>query len=190
MSSGSDISIGSMDQAPESPSFPTVEPDMSDTNEESEDEFITSDEELLSGMISNDESRQHYGQATTMADHTDYFEKSITNAMESLQLDKSLVAQAQLSGRINNKNQQLIEVNEQLCSKLESLKQQYEYHIARNRLGVLERDLDNITSRIETLKNGSKKSVLFGNGKLGVAKKYPIEYNRAKDKVLDRVSDP
>lgn len=184
--SGSDILI---DNAPETPNLPTSQADFSDTYEESEDEFITSDEELLSGMISNDELRQHYGQATSLADHTEYFSKSIANAMESLLLDKSLVAQAQLSGQINNKNQQLIEMNEQLCSRLETLKQQYECHIARNRLGTLERDLDNINSRIEALKSGAKKSVLFGSGKLGVANKYPVEYNRAKDKVLDRVSD-
>lgn len=178
-----------IESGPGLPEVPTPNPDASDTYEDSEDEFITSDEELLSGMISNDELRQHYGQATSLADHTEYFTKSIANAMDSLLLDKSLVAQAQLSGQINNKNQQLVEMNEKLSSRLETLKQQYERHISLNRLSALEKDLDNISSRIEVLKNGAKKLVLFGSGKLGVANKYPIEYNRAKDKVLDRVSD-
>lgn len=188
-SSASDMLTENLEDVPVSPVHPTIS-ETSDTYEDSEDDFITSDEELLSGMISNDELRHHYGQSTSLADHTEYFAKSISNAMESLLLDKSLVAQAQLSGQINNRNQQLLEINEQICSRLESLRQQYEYHIARNHLGTLEKDLDHISNRIETLKKGTKKLMLFGLGTLGVADKYPIEYNKARDKVLDRLSEP
>ncbi|GBL49002.1 hypothetical protein CJI97_005134 [Candidozyma auris] len=188
VSSNSDMSMSPVDYSPNLSRRPSLQG--SETFEESEDEYITSDEELLSGMISNDEQRHSFGRATSLSDHTEYFTKTIANAMESLSLDKSLVAQAQLSGYINNKNQQLVEMNEKLCSRLENLRQQYEFHISRHRLGYLEKDLENISSRIETLKHGAKGSVLFGNSKLGVAQKFPVEYNKAKDKVFDRVSEP
>lgn len=157
-------------------------------SEYSEDEYITSDDEILSTVLSSDEQRHHFSFTASLSDHTDYFSTTLSNAMESYQLDKSLVAQAQLSGQINNKNQKLVEKNEELTKKLAELKRMCDFHLNCNRIGDLENDIKDLTVRLEALKKGSKKALLFGaKSKLGVADKYPVEYNQARDKVVERV---
>lgn len=153
----------------------------------SEDEYITSDDELLNTVLSSDEQRHHFSYTTSLSDHAEYFSKTLSHAMESVQLDKSLAAQAQLSGQINNKNQKLLEKQAELAKKLSDLKGLYEYHLASNRIGDLEKDIRGISVRIEALKKGSQKSLLFGSRpQIGVAGRYPVEYNQARDKVLER----
>lgn len=155
---------------------------------ESEDDYISSDEEFLSSVISSDDRRHHFAH-TTIADHTEYFTKSLSRALQSLHLDKSLVAQAQLSGQINDKNQKLVEKYEQLHERLAAIQQQYEYHIAQKRLGTLESDIKSLSSRIDALRNGSSKLLLFKSKRSkGIAETYPIEYNQAKEKVIERSS--
>lgn len=107
--------------------------------------------------------------------------------MESLQLDKSLVAQAQLSGQINDKNQMILEKTHLLLNRMADIQHQYEYHISNKRLVSLEDDIKSLSARIEALKNGSPKSSLFrSKSSQGVAQMHPIEYNQARDKVTER----
>lgn len=156
----------------------------------SEDDYITSDEDLLTTVMSSDDQRHHFAYGSTFAEHTEYFSKSLSYALDSVKLDKSLVAQAQLSGHLNNKSQKLAEKHEELLDKISTLRNLYRDHLSSNRMGELEKDLADLTSRIDRIKNGLPKTLLFGRkGTVGVAEKYPIEYNQAKDKVLERVSD-
>lgn len=159
-------------------------------SELSEDDYITSDEEILTNVVSSDEQRHYFGFGSSFAEHTEYFSKSLSYALDSIKLDKSLVAQAQLSGHLNNKSQKLAEKHEELIEKIATLRILYNYHVGSNRIGELEKDLVDLHSRIDNLKNGLPKTLLFGRkGTVGVAEKYPIEYNQAKDKVLERVSE-
>lgn len=156
----------------------------------SEDDYITSDEEILTTVVSLDEQRHHFAFGSTFAEHTEYFSKSLSYALDSVKLDKSLVAQAQLSGHLNDKSQKLAEKQGELADKITSLRSLYRQHVMSNRIGELEKALADLSSRIENVKNGRTKSLLFGRkGSVGVAEKYPIEYNQARDKVLERVSE-
>ncbi|SGZ57583.1 CIC11C00000001187 [Sungouiella intermedia] len=156
----------------------------------SDDEYITSDDEILTTVVSLDEQRHHFAYGSTFAEHTDYFSKSLSHALDSVKLDKSLVAQAQLSGYLNNKSQKLAEKHLELIERITSLRSLYRNHVLSNRMGDLEKDLAELNTRIENIKNGMAKTLLFGRkGTVGVAEKYPVEYNQAKDKVLERVSE-
>lgn len=155
-----------------------------------DDDYITSDEEVLRTVMSSDDQRHHFAYGSSFAEHTEYFSQSLSNALDSVKLDKSLVAQAQLSGHLNNKSQKLAEKHDLLVEKISNLRNLYNYHIGTNRIGELEKDLGELHSRIDNLRGGMAKSLLFGRkGTVGVAEKYPIEYNQAKDKVLERMSD-
>lgn len=177
----------------QSPSEIPVSPTRTATEELSgfsEDDYITSDEEILATVVSLDEQRHHFAYGSTFAEHTEYFSKSLSYALESVALDKSLVAQAQLSGHLNNKSQKLAEKHQELTDKISSLRSLYRNHVMNNRIGELEKDLGDLVRRMEHLRNGMSKSLLFGRkGTMGVAEKYPVEYNQAKEKVFERVSD-
>lgn len=180
------------ERTPHSPSLnPTDATQLRDDNSlDSEDDYITSDEDILTTVMSSDDQRHHFAYGSTFAEHTEYFSKSLSYALDSVKLDKSVVAQAQLSGHLNNKLQKLAEKHTELVDKISTLKKLYAYHLSTGRVTELEKDLADITNRINTLKNGLPKTLLFGRkGTVGVAEKYPIEYNQAKDKVLERVSD-
>lgn len=160
-----------------------------DTNSGSEDDFISSGDELTT-VISSDEQRHNFGFASSLSEHTEYFTKTLAYALDSVQMDKSLVTQAQISGKINNKNQKLIEKKEELRMKLQHLKMLHDKHITSNRLGQLERDIRMFSTRLEILKNGVQKTLLLGKKSTqGVAQKYPVEYNQARDKILEREYD-
>lgn len=166
-----------------------ADPDSEDSLD-SEDDYVTSEDEVLTLVLSSDE-RHHFAFGSTAAQNTEYFVKALSDAMESLEMDNSLAAQAQLSGYLNNQNQKLVEKRLQLVEKLANIRRLHKMHIENNRIGVLESDLKDLSNRINRLKHGAPKSLLFkNNGTIGVAEKYPIEYNKAKDKVLERVSDP
>ncbi|KAM9936044.1 hypothetical protein OXX80_004398 [Metschnikowia pulcherrima] len=96
--------------------------------------------------------------------------------------------QARLSGQLNDKSQLLSEKQTEILTRLGTLKELYETYISKNKLGDLEKDIDQLAVRLRNLKNGQTKSTLFGKKtSSGVADKYPVEYNQAKDKVLERL---
>lgn len=170
-----------------------------------DDDYFLSDEEELTNMNSNpDEGGIRMNYSTSMADHIAYLSNSLTYALDSLQLDKSLVLQAQLSGQLNNEKQRIIDKRKEVVDKIENLKNLYAYNFvsARNlnlksnvsRMEELKQDITEIEYRIEKLKSGPSKNngstfrAMFKskNQNMGIANKYPIEYNQAKDKVLER----
>lgn len=157
---------------------------------DSDDDYLISDDDMLSPVISSDEQRQHFAYGSTGSQNVDYFEKSLSYAMESAQMDKCLVAQAQLSGQLNDKNQKLMEKQAEIIQKLASLRKLHEFHIVSNKVGDLENDIKEINIRLNRLKHGIPKTLIFkNNGTIGIADRFPVEYNKAKDKVLERVSD-
>ncbi|RKP31795.1 hypothetical protein METBISCDRAFT_26275 [Metschnikowia bicuspidata] len=164
-----------VDQDIEDNELPSSDPD---------DEFISSDDDALARALSRQFSG--LGCGFSFSDHVLYFEKALDSALDSLQLDKSLVAQAQLSGRLNDTNRLLLDKLQELQSSLHTLRDLYRQHITSKRIDALDADLKEINSRIRSLKNGPPKSLFFAKAKLGVVDKYPIEYNQARDWVLER----
>lgn len=169
-------------------------PSPSSAASSSDDYYLSDDDEILHSMVE--------GQPSTLSDHSAYISSTISNALDSIQLDKSLVVQAQLSGKLNNDNQKLIDKKNELREKLETLQDLYNKHfIVRDSKGLnnIEKyqiDLKDVVSRIETLKYGANGEhlkggimSLFKNQKSGVVQKYPIEYNQARDKVIERQVD-
>lgn len=150
------------------------------------DDYISSGEEALDSTL----PERPFPLRSTLAEHVEYFTKSIEYAMDGLQLDKALVVQAQLSGLINDKNQQLLEKLALLVDKLLHLKLLYAKQVANNRIGELEKTLRDIKIRVESLERGSSKKLLLRREvRPGVAEMHPVEYNRARDKILERTSE-
>lgn len=148
------------------------------------DDFISSDDDALTRTISSQFTS--FGSGTTFAEHVLYFRTALDNCLDSLQLDKSLVAQSKLSGQLIDTNRLLVEKLQELQESLRRLQQLFHYHITSKRIDFLDSDLKGINNRIENLKRGTTKSLFFGTSKLGVMDKYPIEYNQARDKILER----
>ncbi|GEQ72336.1 hypothetical protein JCM33374_g6023 [Metschnikowia sp. JCM 33374] len=157
---------------------------------DSDDDYISSGEDEALDSLEAPASRPHqltYG--TSIAEHTAFFEKSLSDALDSVSLDSSLAFQAQLSGSLNDKAQLLAEKQTQLLERMETLKTLYKQYIGENKLGDLEKDIETVTVRLRHLKHGHSKTTLFRkNNSLGVVDQYPIEYNQAKDKVLERAT--
>lgn len=123
----------------------------------------------------------------SMAGHTEYFVKALSEALDSAKLDESLVLQAQLSGHLNKKTSDLAEKHAELVDRLLRLKALVSSHFTQNRIGQLEKDIASLAARTAILTHGHSRSLLFGKVSVpGVAQRFPIEYNQAKDKVLER----
>lgn len=167
-----------------------------------DDDYFLSDEEELNNISSNpNEGEARLNYSTSMADHIAYLSNSLTYALDSLQLDKSIVLQAQLSGQLNNEKRKIIDKRKEVVEKIENLKHLYDYNFGSaniksslSRVEKLKQDITEIEYRIEKLKSGPSKSngstlrAMFKskNQNTGIANRYPIEYNQAKDKVLER----
>ncbi|CAH2353364.1 putative biogenesis of lysosome-related organelles complex 1 subunit KXD1 [[Candida] railenensis] len=169
--------------------------DRSSVASSSSDEYFLSDDEDLSAGLTDGHERL-IGYSSTIGDHSSYLSQTFSNAMDSVQLDKSLVTQAQLSGQLNNYNQKLIDKRNEVLTKLQDLQNLYKSHFdpGEKRISKLEQlqtDIHMIESKIEKLKYGTHGldtgiMSLFKNQKSGVIQKFPIEYNQARDKVIER----
>ncbi|QBM86406.1 hypothetical protein METSCH_A10450 [Metschnikowia aff. pulcherrima] len=155
----------------------------------SDDEYLSSGDDALEGPDESAAHHRHLTYNSGIAEHAAFFEKSLNEALDLVSLDSSLAMQARLSGQLNDKSQLLSEKQTEILTRLGTLKELYETYISKNKLGDLEKDIDQITVRLRNLKNGQTKSTFFGKKiSSGVADKYPVEFNQAKDKVLERLN--
>ncbi|RCK57719.1 Biogenesis of lysosome-related organelles complex 1 subunit KXD1 [Candida viswanathii] len=164
-----------------------------------DDDYLLSDDEDLSRILSHDLDHARLPGSRNMAEHVKFFSSTLTQALDSVDIDKSLALEARISGNLNNENQKIIERKELLIEKLRSLQILYgrNFGVSEeskvNRVLRMRNDIGDIERRIARLKNGTKakSSIPFLKGKqnLGVVQKFPIEYNQAKDKVLERQFD-
>lgn len=182
------------------------------SDENSEEDYIVSeddngDDDVNMGHALGSRDTHGLGFTSSLSDHATYLTKTLSFALESFELDKSLVLQAQLSGKINNENQNLIEKEKLLIEKIENIRDLYTANFATpeaglgklSRVSKLKKDISDIESRIDVLTRGKHRgaklplATLFVSRspkrELGVANKYPIEYNQARDKVLERQID-
>ena len=170
-----------------------------DDDDDDDDDYLISDDEDLSRILSHDLEHARLPGSRNMADHVKFFTDTLSQALDCADIDKSLVLEAQISGNLNNENQKIIEKKELLLEKLRNLQVLYGENFGmaedakQNRVDRMRNDITNIEQRIARLKNGAKgkSSIPFLKGKqrLGVVQKFPIEYNQAKDKVLERQFD-
>ncbi|KAI5953486.1 KXD1 [Candida jiufengensis] len=166
---------------------------------DTDDDYLRSDDDEDDiGPVNEESVSSHLPGIANLGDHAKYFTNSILQALDSSDLDKSLVTEAQISGNLNNENQKLIEKKSQLQEKLRTLQSLFEKNFTPaedsklSRMDKLNNDIQHLEKRITKLKNGDTKSyvVPFMKSKknLGIIEKFPIEYYQATDKVLDRQS--
>ncbi|CCE85244.1 Piso0_004826 [Millerozyma farinosa CBS 7064] len=142
--------------------------------------------------------------SVAMSEYSSYLYNSLNKALDSTQLDKSLALEAKMSGTLNNENQKIIEKQEEVIEKLTKVKALYEeffnprYNSATkkmSRIDTLKHDIATLEKRIRLLKEGKSKS---GPSLLGLRskkdstplpKRYPVEYNKARDKIVERLID-
>lgn len=169
--------------------------DISNSLSDSEDDYIVSEDEV-SAVFSLGGTHGRFPYTSSLSDHAQYLSKTLDRALESLLLDKSLVIQAQLSGHINNENQQILDKRRLLAQKMETLKQLYNENFVKvvegsTKVARLGKDIATVEGRVARLRDGNKGLGRLGglfaaSGRQGVAEKYPVEYNQARDKVLER----
>lgn len=170
-----------------------------DDDNDDDNENQSTDIETVSNTVSSElESQLQY--VSSGSEHVAYFVNTLSHAMDSLDVDKSLAIQAQLSGKLNNEVQKMKSKREQVVSKLEKLNSLYDENFVvkppnkHSKIGQLQIDIQEIEKRLAKLNNGSHKSLnsffagLFrpDRGDLGISNSYPIEYNQAKDRNLER----
>lgn len=176
--------------------YPINTTDLIHSSSGSDDEYFISDDEDLSRILSHDLENARLPGSRNMADHVKFFTDTISQALDSADIDKSLVLEAQISGNLNNENQKIIEKKELLLEKLKNLQILFGKNFGvteeskQSRVDKMRSDITNIEQRIARLKNGSKSKstipFIKRKQRLGVVPKFPIEYNQAKDKVLER----
>lgn len=127
---------------------------------------------------------------TSLGDHATYFATALANAIDSVNLDKSLAAQAQLSGKLNSDAQRLLDKRHECLARLQTLQELYSDRFDRgrgtSRSDRLHRALCDIEARVDKLTHGSAPLVSVFGRTPGVLQKYPVEYNQARDKVVER----
>ncbi|KAK6462222.1 hypothetical protein DFJ63DRAFT_313364 [Scheffersomyces coipomensis] len=194
--SGSTIETSSAIELPDAQIYQASNGEGSDTD----DDYSLSDDDDYNGYsMSKNGPRLSY--TRSIADHTTYLVNSLSHALDSVQLDKSLALEAQVSGKLNNQNQILIEKRNQVIIKLKNLQSLYKENFlidANSNISKIEQmrhDITDIEKRISSLKSGNEKGAIFPFMKAkreseeGVIKKYPIEYNQARNKILERQID-
>lgn len=156
---------------------------------DSEDDYISSGDDVLDSLENSENQHRHLTYGSGLAEHTAFFEKSLGEALDLVALDSSLALQAQLSGQLNDKAKLLLEKQAQILNRVQTLKGLYKQYISDNKLGELEKDIDLLDTRISRLKHGHSKQTLFRKKtSLGVVDRFPIEYNQARDKVVERMA--
>ncbi|KAK6200393.1 uncharacterized protein RJT21DRAFT_43618 [Scheffersomyces amazonensis] len=162
---------------------------------DSDDDYIQSEDDEEDSA-----NAPHLAFTRSLSEHATYLTNSLAHALDSVQLDKSLALQAQLSGKLNNQNQIIMEKHAQLAAKFKTIQNLYEYNFSIDskskisRVKQMRNDLTDIERRLVRLKNGPDQSSIFPfikpkSTQEGVIKKYPIEYNQAKSKIIERQID-
>ena len=169
------------------------------TLSDTEDDYMLSDDEELNRILSRETSNHGLPSSGSMVDHAKFFAEALSHALDSVDIDRSLVLQAQISGKLNNENQKIIEKKELLIEKLKNIQLMYGKNFGllqdckESRVEKMKKDISFIENRITKLMYGSetKSSIPFFKHKsnMGVEQRFPIEFNQAKDKVLERQID-
>lgn len=132
-----------------------------------------------------------------LSEHSKYLTNALADTLDLVDLDKSLVLQAQLSGKMNNENQKILDKTKLLKEKLMNLQDMYKQNFVAesglSKIAQLKLDMSSLEQRLHRIKHGSKPALFKFSKKLGkvenIVGKYPIEYNQARDKIIERQYD-
>ncbi|GME92729.1 unnamed protein product [Ambrosiozyma monospora] len=105
----------------------------------------------------------------------EYLINSLYNSLDSIELDRALVIQSQLSGKFNNTSNEILGLLDEIKESLNDHIEKYE----RLRKVVMPEIVGNI----------NKSTKLAHKLTQSMKESYPIEYSKSKDKVLNRISD-
>lgn len=164
----------------------------------SDDEYLLSDQENPPMGGSNNHLDSQFHDLSSLNNHAKYFSNSILQSLDSSDVDKALVLEAQISGNLNNENQKLVEKTSILQAKLGSLQSLFDAYFGTkdnskiSRVERLRNEINAIEKRLERLKYGRQVSFptsLIKGQKCGVIEEYPVEYFEARDKVLERIQE-
>ncbi|KAG7801161.1 hypothetical protein KL944_003568 [Ogataea haglerorum] len=105
----------------------------------------------------------------------DYLIGSLNSSLDSVQLDRSLMMQSQVSGTINNTMQDLLRTMNEVSEKLENHIRRYE----QLRTQIIPELSANLAKNTKLCNKLTKK----------MKDTYPVEYSKSRDKVLNRVTE-
>ncbi|GMG19327.1 unnamed protein product [Ambrosiozyma monospora] len=105
----------------------------------------------------------------------EYLINSLYNSLDSIELDRALVIQSQLSGKFNNTSNEILALLDEIKESLNEHIEKYE----RLKKVVIPEIVGNI----------NKSTKLAHKLTQSMKESYPIEYSKSKDKVLNRISD-
>ncbi|KAG7787878.1 hypothetical protein KL910_003432 [Ogataea haglerorum] len=105
----------------------------------------------------------------------DYLIGSLNSSLDSVQLDRSLMMQSQVSGTINNTMQDLLRTMNEVSEKLENHIKRYE----QLRTQIIPELSANLAKNTKLCNKLTKK----------MKDTYPVEYSKSRDKVLNRVTE-
>jgi hypothetical protein len=159
----------------------------------------TDDDYDLSDCDNGSNLESHNGWfVTNLSDHSNYLHNVLADALDLTGLDRSLALQARLSGKLNNETQKIVDKKDVLSEKLTNLQNLYRTNFLSDsgpsKVDRLKQDIVQLEQRIHVLKHGPKSSVFSilkskNPGSESVVDRFPIEYNQARDKVIERQLD-
>lgn len=172
---------------------------------DTDDEFDLSD---IGESIENPSTteRPSLNGIASLSEHLGYLSQALMNALDSIDLDKSLAIQAKTSGLLNSETHRLLEKTQELAECMSRLDKLYKGNFVPRydsttktsvrSVDVLNQRYIRAENRLHILLHGKKTkriSRIFAgkHSTTGVPDRYPIEYNQARDKVLERThGDP
>ncbi|SMN19001.1 similar to Saccharomyces cerevisiae YGL079W KXD1 Putative protein of unknown function [Maudiozyma saulgeensis] len=139
-----------------------------DFNEASTDEFLHETLPIAKKLTTIDND---IDSPPAMIDISKYIFDSLTHAIEEVDFSETLALQTRISGTINFKSLELKDLIDKTQERLLTLRQRYES-------GVV------VSNKLKENLDYSRKKIDEINSMLGT--EYPIEYNQARDKILER----
>lgn len=142
---------------------------------------VQSDNESSTASISTDDSDTETEQTEALMPNgpqfngVDYLINSLYNSLDSVQLDRSLVQQSQISGEMNSTTSDILRTIDELERCLKE-------HIAK---------YEKLKRQIipEIVSNISKSARVSSRLRESMKRSYPVEYSKSMDKVVNRITN-
>lgn len=177
-------------------------PKLSNLEPASDAQSIDTDDDYdLSGLDDSETGLHTIRGPDGISEHAAQLSDALCAALDSAALDESLASQAKTSGAMNNETRKLIEKEQELRDCFARLRSLYSDNFAlrydpitKKRVRAIDtiaNDFAMLEKRLDRLVKGPKAgpfAQLLGADRrsMGVMEKFPIEYNQARDKVLER----
>lgn len=104
----------------------------------------------------------------------EYLIASLNNSLSAIELDRSVVLQSKVSGELNSTSIELLKMMDELQEKIEDHAERYKR--------VKKTVIPELTSNL------AKSEKLVNSLTRSMKSKFPVEYSKSKDKVLNRIT--